>query len=321
MGRYILTSLLDRLPTLFGITVVSFLFIHIAPGSPIGLEMNPKVPPAVIEQWNRNFHLDEPLVKQYWHWLRDLCTGELKSFKDGRPVIRKILERLPATILLNLVAILFIFSLAIPLGIYSATHRYSLFDNVTTFFAFLGISIPSFWLAYMLILVVVQGLGIPVLGSKTFGLMELGPVPSFFDRMWHLTVPAFILATGGIASLSRYMRGSMLDVIRQDYIQTARAKGLDETDVNYHHAFRNALLPIVTIFGFTIPSLIGGSVIIESIFAWPGIGRLGYQAILSRDYPTIMTLTTISAVLVMMGNLVADVLYAVVDPRIKLGKE
>jgi peptide/nickel transport system permease protein len=321
MGKYILTSLIDRIPTLFGITVISFLFIHIAPGSPIGLEMDPKVPPAVVEQWRKNFHLDEPLTKQYWFWIRDLLNGDLKSFKDGRPVIEKILERLPATILLNVVAILFIFSLAIPLGVYSATHRYSAFDNVATFFAFLGISVPSFWLAYMLILLFVQGFGLPVLGAETFGLVELGPGADFADRMWHLMLPAFILAVGGIASLSRYMRGSMLDVIRQDYIQTARAKGLDEDRVFYHHGLRNALLPIVTIFGFTIPSLIGGSVIIESIFAWPGIGRLGYQAILARDYPTIMTLTSISAVLVMLGNLVADVLYAVVDPRIKLGKD
>ena len=164
----------------------------------------------------------------------------------------------------------------------------------------------------------VQVFGWPVLGARTFGLMPLDFMDTLFDRTWHLFLPSLILAVGGIASLSRYMRGSMLEVSRQDYITTARAKGLSEDEVEYRHALRNALLPIVTIFGFLIPTLIGGSVIIESIFAWPGIGQLGYQSVLSRDYPTIMTLNSIAAVLVLFGNLVADILYAWVDPRIKL---
>lgn len=317
MFNYILRRLLQNIPVLFGITVLSFLMVHIAPGSPIGQYLDPKIPPKVVEQWEKNFHLDKPLYVQYGAWLRDLATGDLKSFKDGRPVITKILERLPATILLNVVATIIIFSVAIPLGIFSATRQYSAADHTFTFLAFVGISLPSFWLAYMLILLVVQGLGLPVLGSRTFGLVELGAAASFADRLWHLVLPSIIAAVTGIASLSRYMRGSMLEVTRQDYIRTAQAKGLAEQDVRYHHALRNALLPIVTIFGFLIPSLIGGSVIIESIFAWPGIGRLGYQAVLSRDYPVIMTLNTISALLVLIGNLVADVLYGLVDPRIQ----
>lgn len=317
MFTFIIRRLLQAIPVLFGITVVSFFFIHIAPGSPIGQQLDPKVPPKVVEQWEKNFNLDKPLHVQYWLWLKNLFTGELKSFKDGRPVIDKILERLPATILLNIVATIIIFSVAIPIGIFSATKRYSMADNTITFFAFIGISMPSFWLAYMIILLIVQGFGWPVLGSRTFGLVELEPIARFFDAAWHLFVPSLILAIGGIASLSRYMRGSMLEVMRQDYITTAMAKGLPDEEIKYRHALRNALLPIVTIFGFLIPSLIGGSVIIESIFAWPGIGRLGYQSVLSRDYPTIMTLSTISAVLVLIGNLVADVLYAVVDPRIR----
>lgn len=316
MFKYFIRRILQSIPVLFGITVISFAMIHIAPGSPMGQLMDPKIPKSVIEQWEKNFHLDKPLHVQYWMWLRDLFKGDLKSFKDGRPVMTKILERLPATILLNLVATIIIFSIAIPLGIYSATHRYTLADHTTTFFAFLGISMPSFWLAYMLILLLVQGFGLPVLGSQTFGLIELSPIPKFFDRVWHLTLPSILLAIGGIASLSRYMRGSMLEVTRQDYIRTAMAKGLSDEDVRYRHALRNALLPIITIFGFLVPDLIGGSVIIESIFAWPGIGRLGYQSVLSRDYPTVMTLTAISAVLVVMGNLLADILYAWADPRI-----
>ncbi len=316
MLNYVLRRLLQMVPVLFGITVISFFIIHLAPGSPIGLALDPKVPQKVVEQWERNFHLDKPLYVQYGLWLRDLLTGRLKSFKDGQPVIKKIMERLPATIILNIFATIIIFSLAIPLGIYSASHRYSLADHAGTLFAFLGISMPSFWFAYMLILLLVQGFGLPVLGARTFGLVELSPLAGFFDRMWHVTVPAIILAVMGVASISRYMRGSMLEVSQQDYITTAIAKGLSEEEVRYRHALRNALMPIITIFGFLIPSLIGGSVIIESIFAWPGIGRLAYQSVLSRDYPTVMTLNTISAVLVLIGNLVADVLYGVVDPRV-----
>lgn len=317
MATYIIRRILQCIPTLFGITVISFLMIHIAPGSPIGQSLDPKVSPEVVEQWEENFHLDRPLHVQYGLWLRDLLTRKLKSFKDGRPVITKILERLPATLLLSLISTIITFSIAIPLGIFSASHRYSLADHAATFLAFLGISMPSFWLAYMLILLFVKGFGLPVLGDRTFGLPELGVAATFFDRAWHLLLPSLVLGIGGIAWLSRYARGSMLEVLEQDYIRTARAKGLNEDEVRYGHALRNALLPLITIFGFLIPSLISGAVITETIFAWPGIGRLGYDAVMSRDYPTVMTLATISAVLVLLGNLIADVLYAVVDPRIK----
>ena len=319
MTSYILRRLLISIVVLFGITVISFLMIHIAPGSPIGVALNPKVPQKVIEQWEKNFHLNKPYATQYCLWLRDLVSLNLTSFKDGRPVMTKIAERLPYTILLNVVDTLIVFSLAIPLGIYSAARRYSIADHTLTFFSFMGISLPSFWLAYLLIFFVVGTLGLPVLGARTFGLAPLPPFPAVADRIWHLTLPAIVGAVGGIASLSRYMRGSMLEVLRQDYIRTARAKGLEEENVTYRHALKNALLPFITIFGFLIPSLIGGSVIIESIFAWPGIGRLAYESVLSRDYPTVMTITTISAVLVLLGNLVADILYAVVDPRIRYG--
>ncbi len=316
MTAYIIRRLLISLVVLFGITVISFMMIHIAPGSPIGVALDPKVPQKVIEQWEKNFHLNEPYHKQYWLWLRDLVSGELKSFKDGQPVLWKIAERLPATIELNIVATLLIFSTAIPLGIFSATRRYTLADHALTFLAFLGISLPTFWLAYILILFVVQFFGLPVLGDETFGLAPLPALQTIADRAWHLFLPALVEAITGIAWLSRYMRGSMLEVYQQDYIRTAWAKGLASDDVKYRHALKNALLPIITIFGFLIPALIGGSVIVESIFAWPGIGRLGYESVLSRDYPTIMTLNTITAVLVLAGNLVADILYACVDPRI-----
>lgn len=317
MVEYILRRLIGIIPVLFGITLISFAIIHIAPGTPLGMTLNPKISPKVIEEMEKNYDLDKPILVQYVLWIKKLFTGRLYSFKDGRPVLEKILERLPATILLNIVATVIIFSIAIPLGVFSATHKNSFLDNFTTVFAYIGISTPGFWLAYLLILGVVKGFGLPVLGIRTFSLGEVSFGTEIFDRIWHLTLPAFILAIGGIASLSRYMRGSFLEVMHQDYIRTAMAKGLRNVDVYYRHGLKNALLPLVTIFGFYIPTLISGSFIIETVFAWPGIGRLAVQALLARDYPVVMTITTISAFMVLIGNLLADILYAVVDPRIR----
>lgn len=317
MLNYLIWRLLQNIPILFGITLISFFIIHLAPGSPIGLTLNPKASPKIIEQMEKNYDLDKPLLVQYGIWLKKLFTGELYSFKDGKPVLDKIAERIPATLLLNVVATLIIFSVAIPLGVFSATRRYSWFDNLTTFGAYLGISIPSFWLAYLLILGTVKCFGYPVLGMRSFAVENNTVVTFVLDHLWHLMLPSIILAVGGIAAISRYTRSSMLEVIQQDYIRTARAKGLSEDDIYYKHALRNALLPIVTIFGFLVPTLISGSVIIETVFAWPGIGRLAYQAVLSRDYSVVMTILTFSATLTLIGNMLADVLYAVVDPRIR----
>ncbi|MBE9550462.1 MAG: ABC transporter permease [Proteobacteria bacterium] len=317
MIKYLIRRLLQNIPILFGITLISFFIIHLAPGSPIGLTLNPKASPKIIEQMEKNYDLDKPIVVQYVLWVKKLCTGDLHSFKDGKPVLEKIAERIPATLLLNVVAMVIIFSVAIPLGVFSATRRYSWFDNLTTFGAYLGISIPSFWLAYLLILATVKCFGHPILGMRSFGMEESGVIAFVLDHLWHLMLPSLILAVGGIAAISRYMRSSMLEVIQQDYIRTARAKGIPEDDVYYRHALRNALLPIVTIFGFLVPSLISGSVIIETVFAWPGIGRLAYQAVLSRDYSLVMTILTLSSALTLIGNMLADVLYGVVDPRIR----
>lgn len=317
MLHYLIRRFLQNIPILFGITLISFFIIHIAPGSPIGLTLDPKASPKIIEQMEKNYDLDKPLPIQYGLWLKKLFTGRLYSFKDGKPVLEKIVERIPATLLLNVVTMLIIFSVAIPLGVFSATRRYSWFDNLTTFGAYLGISIPSFWLAYLLILATVKCFGYPVLGMRSFAIENNTVVTFILDHLWHLMLPSIVLAVGGIAAISRYMRSSMLEVIQQDYIRTARAKGLSEDDIYYKHALRNALLPIVTIFGFWVPTLISGSVIIETVFAWPGIGRLAYQSVLSRDYSTVMTILTFSSALTLIGNMMADVLYAVVDPRIR----
>jgi len=281
--------------------------------------MDPKVSPKIIEQMKKNYDLDKPIYLQYFLWLKKLFTGRLYSFKDGRPVLEKIWERIGNTLLLNLVATIIIFSLAIPLGVFSARKQYSFFDRLGTFGAFLGLSIPGFWLAYLIILGTVKLFGYPVLGMRSF-VTEGFTVPEIvLDRIWHLMLPALIMAIHGMAGLSRYTRSSMLEVIRQDYIRTAKAKGVPEETVYYKHGLRNALLPIITLFGFLIPGLIGGSIIMESVFAWPGIGRLAYQAVLARDYPVVMTINTITAVLVLLGNFIADVLYGIADPRIRYG--
>jgi peptide/nickel transport system permease protein len=319
MASYLIRRLLYTLITLVGISIISWVIITQAPGSPIALTLDPKVSPKIIEQMDKNYDLNKPIYQQYFLWIQRLFTGKLYSFKDGRPVMEKIGERIWNTLLLNLVAVLIIFSLAIPLGVFSAKRQYSFLDNLGTFGAYLGISAPSFWLAYLLILGAVMLFGYPVLGMRSFITEDFTGVEMVMDRIWHLMLPSIILAIGGIAGLSRYTRSSMLEVIRQDYIRTAKSKGIPEDSIYYKHALRNALLPIITIFGFLIPDLIGGSIIIESVFAWPGIGRLSYQAVLARDYPVVMTILTISAVLTLMGNFVADVLYGIADPRIRYG--
>lgn len=319
MTHFVFRRLLYTLITLIGISILSWVIISQAPGSPIALTLDPKVSPKIIEQMEKNYDLDKPIYQQYFLWLKRLFTGNLYSFKDGRPVMGKIGERIWNTLLLNLVAMLIIFSLAIPLGIFSAKRQYSILDNLGTFGAYLGISIPSFWLAYLLILGTVKLFGYPVLGMRSFVTEDFTTTEVILDRLWHLMLPSIILAIGGIAALSRYTRSSMLEVIRQDYVRTAKAKGLPEETVYYKHALRNALLPIITLFGFLIPGLIGGSIIMETVFSWPGIGRLAYQAVLARDYPVVMTINTITAVLVLIGNFVADILYGIADPRIRYG--
>jgi len=317
MTKFILRKLFQLFITLVGISIISWIVITQAPGSPIALTMDPKVSPIVIEQMMKNYDLDKPIYQQYYLWLKKLFTGKLYSFKDGRPVLEKINERIWNTLLLNLVATVIVFSLAIPLGVFSAKRQYSFLDNLGTFGAYLGISAPGFWLAYLLILGTVELFGYPVLGMRSFVTEDFTTAEIVMDRIWHLMLPSIILAIGGLAGLSRYTRSSMLEVVRQDYIRTAKAKGLPEEIVYYKHALRNALLPIITIFGFLIPDLIGGSIIMESVFAWPGIGRLSYQAVLARDYPVVMTILSISAVLTLIGNFIADILYGIADPRIR----
>jgi peptide/nickel transport system permease protein len=264
------------------------------------------------------FDLDQPLPVQYSRFYWKLFTGDLRSFKDNQPVMPKILTRALNSLPLFVVETVLIWCFAFPLGIAAAIRRNTPFDRLTTVLVFALISVPGFYLSYLAIIFVVRSLEVDVFGLQTFGREDLSPLAWAMDRTWHLVLPALLAAAGGVAVLSRYVRAQMLEVIGSDYVRTAWSKGLPEDRVLYGHALANALLPFVTMFGLLLPALIGGSVIFETIFAWPGIGRLSYEAILSRDYPVVIAIGFLASVLTLLGTLVSDLLYMVVDPRIRL---
>ena len=319
MLSFIARSSVQKIITLFFVSIVSFLVIHLAPGEPSQVDpLNPKFTPEMVERFRQQFHLDKPLYVQYAYFYRDLFTGKTVSWKDNLPVLKKIIERFKNSLWLFVVGTLLTWTLAFPIGIRSAIFRGGLYDRSATFFSYLLISIPGFFFAYLLIIAVVSTFHVPVIDMETFGMGDSPWYRWLMDRVWHLLLPSVLGATGGIAVLSRYVRSQMMEVESQDYVRTARAKGVPEEQVHYKHALRNALLPFVTMFGLILPGLIGGSVIIESIFAWPGMGRMAYEAILARDYPIVLTVNFISAVLVLIGTFISDVLYMVVDPRIRL---
>jgi peptide/nickel transport system permease protein len=319
MLSFIGRSVVQKTITLFFVSIVSFSIIHLAPGEPSQIDpLNPKFTPEVLERFRKEFHLDKPLHIQYLYFYRDLFTGKTVSWKDNQSVLKKIWERFLNSLPLFIVGTIITWTLSFPIGIRSAIFRGGFYDRSATFLSYLLISIPGFFFAYILIIFVVTRFHVPVIGMETFGI---GDAPILFlvmDRIWHLLIPSVLGATGGIAVLSRYVRSQMLEVEGQDYIRTARAKGLPAEQVHYKHALRNALLPFVTMFGLILPGLIGGSVIIESIFSWPGMGRMAFEAILARDYPIILTVNFVSAVLVLAGTFISDILYLVVDPRIRL---
>jgi peptide/nickel transport system permease protein len=311
------------IPLLFGITLISFVVTNMVPGGPIDMmtDLNPKASAQAKEQLRKLYDLDKPLHVRYLLWLNRLVRLDLgRSFMpDGKLVTEKIAERLPITITLNVIELLLIFCIAVPLGILSATKQYSLFDKSTTVFVFVGFAMPTFWLALLLMILFGVNLGwLPISGLKSMNYESLNFAGKIWDLAGHLALPVFVGAFGGLAGMSRYMRSNMLEVIRQDYIRTARAKGLPESKVIYKHALRNALLPVVTLLGLSVPGLIGGGVIFESIFAIPGMGQLFWQSAMSRDYPVIMGILVIGAFLTLLGNLLADISYSLVDPRIRV---
>ncbi len=324
MFWYALRRFVLALPLLVGITFVSFLVIHLAPGNPLEMQMgelSTESTAQAMQMLQELYGLDKPLPVQYWNWLSRIARLDFgRSFTpDGRPVLDKVRERLPVTLLLNLIEMLIILAVAVPIGILSATRQYSLFDKVTTVFVFIGFATPDFWLALLLMILFGVQLGwLPISGLRSLNWEYLGFWTQQWDFLSHLILPIVVATFGGLAGFSRYMRQSMLEVVRQDYIQSARAKGLAERVVIGKHALRNAMLPIVTILGLSLPGLIGGSVIVESVFAIPGMGQLMVQSVFQRDYPVIMANLVIVSVLTLLANLVADLSYGLVDPRIRL---
>ena len=334
MKTYILKRLLLMLPSMIGITVITFAIIHLAPGDPAAMRIgssltgsirNQQLAQAIIEKTRKEFGLDKPITLQYWLWLKKIATLDFgRSYKDNRPVIQRIKERLPITLQLNIISLLLTYLIAVPIGIFSSTHQGTFTDKATTVSLFVLYSLPSFWVATILILFLCGGDYLhvfPLTGLSSLDAEKLSTMRWLLDRLWHLVLPVACLTYAELAFVSRQMRAGMLETIRQDYIRTARAKGLAEKTVVYRHALRNSLIPIVTLLGFLLPEMLGGSVIIESIFTIPGMGQLGFEAILYRDYPVVMAISTIAAFLTLVGILLSDLCYALVNPTISLEAE
>lgn len=315
MQRYIFSRCLQSVPLLFVITVIAFAILHLAPGDPAALLYGTDVSAEQLAQIRASWGLDKPLPVQYLLWLSNLLRGDLgRSFVDGRPALLVIAERIPATLQLTIsgLAVALLFGLGI--GIVAALKPHSLLGYAATLFATFFYSLPNFWLALLLILVFSVWLGwLPSAGMESLRGPS-GPL----DRLAHLTMPAFIISLREMGRLIRFTRASLLDVLGQDYIRTAYAKGLKDAAVTLRHALRNALLPIVTLLGLALPQLLSSSIVVETIFAWPGMGRLVVESAFQRNYTVLMGEIVLVGVLVIIGNLLADVAYAVVDPRIRL---
>ncbi|MDQ0257803.1 peptide/nickel transport system permease protein [Evansella vedderi] len=314
MTTYIIRRLIMMIPILIGISILSFAIMYAAPGKPTVLNLDPDISVEDRERQMERLGLNDPAHIQYLRWMGNVLQGDLgNSFTRKQPVTQLIMDRLPNTIILMVVSTFLAVIIAIPFGVLSATRQYSKLDYGVTFTSFIGLATPNFWLGLMLIMVFSVQLGWTPVG----GVSTLGSEFNLLDRIHHIILPAFVLATADMAGLTRYTRSSMLEVINQDYIRTARAKGFRERTVVYKHGLRNGLIPIITIFGLMLPTFIGGSVVVETLFSWPGIGKLFIDATFERDYPVIMAITMFAAVLTVIGNLIADILYAIMDPRIE----
>ncbi|THF86720.1 ABC transporter permease [Deinococcus sp. KSM4-11] len=313
-ATHLLKRLLGTLPLLLGVSLLLFGVLHLAPGGPLDVYAdNPSVSPEALAQMRTAFGLDQPLPVQYVSWVTAFFTGEWGySIRTARPVTQEIAERIVPTLILGGTSFVLSLLIALPLGIVSAVRRYSGVDYVITFLSFLGVSMPVFWLALMLqLLFAVQWRILPSAGIQTIGSN------SVLDLIHHLILPACILAFASVAGWSRYMRSSMVEVLGQDYVRTARAKGLTTSRVVYHHALRNALIPIITVVALDFATILSGAVITETIFAWPGIGRLFIESMNGRDYPVLMALMMAGSFALILSNLLADLAYAAVDPRIR----
>jgi peptide/nickel transport system permease protein len=327
MFLYLLKRISILLVTLWGITILTFGILHLAPGGPLSplTEFNPKITPEFREKLIKMYGLDKPLHIQYLNWLKGILRFDFgRSFAlDQRPVWDKIKERLPITLLINSISLFLILLVSIPMGVFSAVRAGSKLDRFFTIFTFFGYAMPSFWLA--LLLMMFFGVKLQLLPISGLHSIVGYDQMNFWQKLWdwtkHLLCPLFVATFGGIAGFSRYLRNSLIEVLHADYITYARAKGLPERVVLYKHALRNALLPVITLLGLSLPGLIGGSVIFETIFGIPGLGQLMWQAVMSRDYPVIMANLLLVSFLTLLGNFLADLGYALADPRIRIGEK
>ena len=324
MATYILRRLIQAIPILIGISVVSFLIVYLAPGDPLERFRSGRVSPQVIENLRRLYGLDKPLLEQFVSWFTAFWQFPFRhdawgfSFVDGRPVIDKIAEKVPTTLLLMGTALIVTIIVAIPLGVLAAVKQYSWADKIITTIATVGYALPSFVLGLLLFFVFnVYFKPGTALHLPGFGMQTLGKEGNLLDLASHMVLPVSSLAIQQVAGWSRYMRSSMLEVLRQDYMRTAKAKGLPGSRVVFKHGLRNALIPVITLLGLSLPSLLAGAAITESIFTWPGLGFMSVQSVQTNDYPVVLATVMIGGVMVILGNLVADVLYGLVDPRIK----
>ncbi len=319
MATYVLRRLIQAIPILIGISVVSFLIINLAPGDPTDRFRSGRVSAETIENLIRLYGLDKPLPEQFVRWFTAFWQFPFRvdawgySFVDGRPVVEKIFEKIPTTLELMGTSLLVTMIVAIPLGVLAAVKQYSWADKIITTLATIGYALPSFVLGVLLLYIFAIKLNL----FPSFGRQSLGQEGNFGDFVWHLVLPVSSLAIQQIAGWSRYMRSSMLEVLQQDYIRTAKAKGLANSRVVYKHALKNALLPVITLLGLTLPSLLAGAAITESIFSWPGLGFMAVQSVTANDFPVVLAIVMIGGMMVLLGNLLADVLYGLVDPRIK----
>ncbi len=313
MGRYLIRRLLITIPVLLGVTAMSYLIMSLTPGDPVQALIDPNMSQADVEVKRHALGLDQPIYVRYVKWLEEMGHGNLGySFSSGVPVAARIGERLVPTLTLTLSALVLSYLIAVPAGVLAATRRYTWVDYAATLLAFLGISLPTFFLGLLGIYIFALRLRwLPTGGTITLG------GGGFLDEASHLVLPAVVLAAAGAGALTRYVRSSMLEVLGQEFVRTARAKGLAHGVVLRRHALRNALLPVVTLAGLQLPALLAGAVITEQVFEWPGMGRLTIEAIGQRDYPVLMGITLTAAVLVTVGNLLADLTYSLIDPRIR----
>ncbi len=326
MVSYVARRLLYGVLTFFGITIAVFVLLHSVPGDPISFYIGTHglqhLSQAAFDAIRHEHHLDQPLAAQYLWWLRGILTLDFgRSIVDQRPVIDRIMEKLPNTVELNIIAFLLAAAMGVPIGLWSATRSGRPAERASAVFFFLLYSLPSFWIALLLMQFFSVKLGVlPLFGMTSDNYLELGPLQKLLDHGRHLVLPVVTLSYAQLAIFARFSKSALTEVICQDYITTARAKGVAPQSVLWRHAFRNALIPLITLLGLTIPYLLSGSVIVEQIFQWDGIGRLYFDSILSRDYPSVLALTVVTAAATLCASLLADILYAAADPRIRLGE-